>query len=82
MGIRLGAVVLQLGIIDDDDAVGTVLRQFIRKAFDLIADQNRGDFLFIEIRRKLFCLAKKFERNIGKLVVYLLSVDKYALVIF
>ena len=72
--VRLVAIDLERGIVNDVHDIGTGLEKRFRERFDARAHQDRAD-LDAELRRELARLAEKFKRNVGELPLLLLRKD-------
>ncbi len=81
MCIRLGSVILQFRIIDDNDLISAIFAKRICKALDAGAEQNSGNFR-TKVCSKLLALADELQSNSGELSVDLLGEYIYALVLF
>ena len=82
VAVRLVAVDLERGVVNEVHDVGTGLEKRFRERFDARAHQDRAD-LDAELRREFARLAEKFKRNVGELPLLLLRKDPdFALYVF
>ena len=81
MCVRLGSVILQLRIVHNNDAVCTVFCKLISKISDSASDKN-SSHLRVKRLCEISCLSEKFKGNVVDLVIYLLRINKYALIFF
>ena len=80
MGIRLGSVYLQLGIIHNDYLVGAVLGQFVSQSLHLITDKHCHN-LCLQLCSQLLAFSQQFIRNTADLIVYLLGKYIYTFIV-
>ena len=81
VGIRLSSVLLEFRIVNKDNLVSAVLCQLVSQISDLIADNDCSNLL-TKVCCKSFALTYELISNVAEFVVYLLSIDKYALIFF
>ena len=81
MGIRLGPVLLQLGIVHHDYPVSAVLGQLVRQPLHAASHQHSSHF-GSQIRSQILALADQLESNAIDDIVHLLREDIYALIFF
>ena len=79
--VRLGSVVLELRIVDQNDAVCAVSAELFRFTLDTGTDQNRSHFR-VQLLCEVLALTDQFVCNIADFAVHLLGKDIYALVLF
>ena len=81
MCIRLCAVILQLRIVHNDDAVRAVSGELVGQTLYIGSDQNGGNGFLVQIIGEISCFTQKLKCDVADLVVNLLSKDKYTFVI-
>ena len=78
LGVGIGGVVLQQGVLANDDTVSAVAAQLLGKALDLIAQQQAAQ-LYAQIVSQLASLADQLEIGGHQLALALLAEYPYAL---
>ena len=82
LGVRLGPVVFQSGIIHNDDSVSAVAGKSLYQTADFRTDEYCCDFLCFQAGCQFFRFAEKLQCDRCDLIVYLLSEDKYSFIFF
>ena len=81
MGIGLGAIILQRGIVHDDHLIRAVFGKLIRQFLYAGADQDRRH-LCVQRSRQILCFSDQFEGDAAQHIIHLLGKYIYSLALF
>ena len=83
IGVGFCSVILEFGIIYNDDLIRAIRAEFIYKVITKAgAKQNGRYFLIVKIICKISRLAQKLQRDGAEFVIHLLGKDIYSLILF